>query len=698
MEFAFAERARLTDNDESGGSLRQLLVVFFVLGYLFAAPVDARAQAPGPQTAQKDQPRFSTEVVVTPERGETPRASVPAATVVLDAEIIPTLPAAHLSELMPFMAGFTVARSEFHAGRPVVSARGFFGGGEAEYLLLLVDGVQVADVESGLIDWSVVPASSIRRVEAFRGPGASLYGDSAVGGVIQVLTDRASTGGQLTTTGGSFATFTGDGAYGRRRPGVSFNVSGAARATDGAFERSAGHQFVGSGNLDGQLRGFTWRWSATGDGRERADPGALTRNQFARDPDSSDAVYRFDTMDRGSFSTAFTLRHASPSWRPQVRVYTGARDDDSIRTILLAPGLDDRRARALSTLAVGGSLEGEHAFTTEPVLLRFGLDLSREHLDSTYRNVSRTGAIGEVASAVSGRRLRAGTFVSAGWQPVPRLRVSGALRWDGVDDDDFGGLAAARSPSQDAWSPRAGVVVHLNEAGTASLFGQISRAFKVPTLDQLFDARPFPDFMGGTFTISNPGLLPQRATNLEAGVSGGSRVRLRAVAYRMTVDNEIDFDLRTFSYGNIGRSRHVGLEIEAEGRWWTRVRPSVSYALARTVDTETDRQLKNVPRHLIGVAADVDLGWRVSAYARYHHTSGAFLDDESVLAIDGPSRLDVRVRRPIGRHLAFLDLYNVTDNRYEEYGFTLTSFTGQVVPYVYPGAPAAVRGGVTLTF
>ena len=32
--------------------------------------------------------------------------------------------------------------------------------------------------------------ASIRRVEASRGPGASMYGDSAIGGVIQILTDR----------------------------------------------------------------------------------------------------------------------------------------------------------------------------------------------------------------------------------------------------------------------------------------------------------------------------------------------------------------------------------------------------------------------------------------------------------------------------------------------------------------------------
>ncbi len=678
--------------------LKNCFAILVLLALPCAAPAGAGAQTQAAPGAQ-DLPRFKFEVVVTPERGETPKTSVPVATSVLDEATIPTLPAAHVSELMPFITGFVTARSEFHAGRPIVSARGFFGGGEAEYLVLLMDGVPVADVESGLIDWSVVPASSVTRVEASRGPGSSLYGDSAVGGVVQLLTNRDRTGGRLTLAGGSFATFTGDGSYGRRRSGVSFNVSGAARTTDGAFTHSAGEQFGGTGSVDGRFGGFTWRWNATANHHERDDPGALTRDEFRADPAASAPAYRFDMTDRRAQSTAFTMRHDSPRWRPQLRVYAGVRDEDSVRTILLAPNFGERYARDLATTAIGGSLEGEHRVaTSRPLLMRFGLDLSRESLDSTYRFVAPTGAIGDVADGANGRRLRSGAFVSAAWETAPRVRLSAALRWDGVDDGGFGDPASS-APSEDAWSPRAGIVVRANDAGTISVFGQVSRAFKMPTLDQLFDVRPFPDFTGGTLTLSNPNLQPQRATNVEAGVSGGrARVSWSAVAYRMTVENEIDFDVRTFSYANIGRSHHTGFEFETEGRWWSRLRPSVSYALSRAVDADTDAQLKNVARHVVAIGANADLWWNVGVYARYYRTSGAYLDDENTLPIDGPSRLDVRVRRPIGRHLAFLDVYNATNDRYEEYGFTLTDFTGGVVPYVYPGAGAAVRGGFTLSF
>jgi outer membrane receptor protein involved in Fe transport len=262
-----------------------------------------------------------------------------------------------------------------------------------------------------------------------------------------------------------------------------------------------------------------------------------------------------------------------------------------------------------------------------------------------------------------------------------------------VADGEF----QADSSSHHAWSPRAGVVVHLSETDGVSLFAQVSKAFKVPTLDQLFDPRPYPDFQGGSFTISNGTLEPQRATNVEAGISGGSRLRWSALTYRMEVNNEIDFDTRTFSYANIGRSEHVGVELEADGNW-RRLQPSITYALSRVGHPDDERQLKNVPRHQLTLAAHVALPGAVHAFARFIRTSGAFLDDENAFPIEGAATVDLRVRRSIGRQSVFLDLINLGDDRYQEFGFTLADFSGRTVPFSYPGAGRAVRLGMTLVF
>ena len=664
-------------------------IIFVLTAALMTSTAFAQTATPPPP-----QPRFTTDVTVTPERGETPRALVPAATVVLDRSAIDDRPITHPGELAGFLPGFAARRPEFHAGRPIVSARGFFGGGEAEYVLLLVDGVPVGDVESGLIDWAAVPASAIQRVEALRGPGASLYGDAAIGGVIQILTNRVGSGGHATFSGGSFGTFLADGSHRQRIGTTHLGLSGALRRTDGAFEHSEARQALGAVALDGRVKALSWRWHLTGDDRRRDDPGSVLREAFTRDPNSSDPLHRFDTVERNGLSTSVTLRHDS-SFKPQARFHASARDEDLIRTILLFPGFGDRRARELSASTIGGTFDAERALpVARPAVLRFGLDLTREHLDTRYRSVDDAGVIGAANSSATGRRLRSGVFVSSLIDLAPRVRLSAALRWDGVNDSGFGGGTAEDSR---AWSPRAGLVYQLNETGTMSLFAQASRAFKAPTLDQRFDPRPYPDFQGGTFTISNRNLVPQRATNLEAGVSGSGAVRWSALLYRMAVDDEIDFDVRTFSYANIGESRHTGVELELEGQRG-RVRPFVEYALSRVIAEGTDLQLKNVPRHLFRIGATADLPGRVTAYLRFTRTTGAALDDEGAFPIDGPATIDVRLRRAFGRVSVFLDSMNAGGDRYEEFGFTLADFTGRTVPYVYPGAPRAVRAGLTVTY
>jgi outer membrane receptor protein involved in Fe transport len=664
--------------------------IAFVLLSTLAADAVAQDSAQPPNPA-----RFATEIVVTPERGDALRALVPAATVVLDAAAIVERPLAHPGEITSFLPGFTVARPDFHAGRPVLSARGFFGGGEAEYVRLLVDGNPVMDVESGLIDWSAISLASVERVEAVKGPGASLYGDSAIGGVIQLFTARLRSGASVTASAGSFGSVVADGSYGRRRDGFGVTLSGAGRRTGGAFEHSGGREIVASAGVDGTSGRLIWRWSASADDRVRDDPGAQSRDALQGNWSASDPLYALDGVDRRGFTTRASLRTDRLPLRPQARVHLSLRDEELMRTILLAPGLGDRRARDLRSLAVGGSLEAEHAFLSpRAAVLRAGVDLARENLDTRYRDVGPEGQVGAITSRADGFRMRTGLFISSFVDPVASVRLSGGLRWDDVSDDGFTGATAQR---QRAWSPRGGVVVRLDDSGDLLLFGQVSKAFKVPTLDQRFDPRPYPDFMGGTFTISTPGLKPQRATNIEVGVNGGGPVRWSAVAYRITVDDEIDFDVRTFSYANIGRSRHTGFEVDAEGRW-RRVRPSISYGLSRVVDAGGERQLKNVPRHAVRAAAHFDLGRAVTTYVSYQRTAGAFLDDENVFAIDGRSALDLRIRRSFGRHALFVDVLNLTNDRYEEYGFTLADFSGGTVPYAYPGAGRAARAGVTLSF
>lgn len=673
---------------------RVRLVTLAALASSVVVPAICTAQDPNAPDDRNPLAHFNSEIVVTPERAATPRGLTPASTVAIDAPALLTTPTLQPAEILSLMPGFQVAQAPFHAGLPVVSARGFFGGGEADYVRLLVDGVPSADVDSGLIDWSLVSLTSLRRVEGLRGPGSSAYGDAAIGGVIQLFTDRAETAGQLDLSAGSFATLIADGSYGRREGALGFSVNGAVRRTDGAFEHSAGRQYSGGGGLDGRIGAVNWRWSAAGNDWNRDDPGWLST--AASDRRASNPLYRLDTVDRQGLSSAFTVQAPDTPWQPRARVHVSLRDEDAIRTVPLLPAVGDTQARALSTRGLDGSVESDHTIASaRPLTLRLGADLAHERLSTSYRRVSAGGEIGALSAETDGDRDRVGLFASASWDVMPRLRLTAGTRWDGIDDSGF---ANASVPHEHAWSPRAGAVVRLTESGSMTAYVQAAKAFKAPTIDQRFDPRPYPDFRGGTFTISNGSLRSQRASNLEAGISrAAGDTRFSALVYTMAVEDEIDFDVRTFSYANIGRSHHTGVELEAERRW-RRVRPAVAYTLTRVTEPSSDVQLKNVPRHRLSASAAVDLPWAIHLFGRCLHSWDGYLDDANEFPLDGPATCDLRVQRPLGRHQLFLDVLNVTDNVYDEYGLTLADGRGRAVPFAKPGAPRAVRGGVTLSF
>ena len=122
------------------------------------------ALAPSVVAAQTDVPRIRVAVVVTPERTEAERLTVPAASDVLDSRDIRSLPAVSGAELADALPSFRTLFPLASGLAPIVASRGFFGGGEAEYIQLRVDGVPIADVETGLTDWHAFAASDIERI------------------------------------------------------------------------------------------------------------------------------------------------------------------------------------------------------------------------------------------------------------------------------------------------------------------------------------------------------------------------------------------------------------------------------------------------------------------------------------------------------------------------------------------------------
>jgi vitamin B12 transporter len=125
-------------------------------------------------------------IVVTGSREPQPLDRVTADVVVIDAERIRSSTADSVEDLLRREAGVQLSRT----GGPGQSASVFIRGAGAQNTVVLVDGVRVGSATLGQVAFESLGLSQIERIEVLRGPGSSLYGADAVGGVVQIFTKR----------------------------------------------------------------------------------------------------------------------------------------------------------------------------------------------------------------------------------------------------------------------------------------------------------------------------------------------------------------------------------------------------------------------------------------------------------------------------------------------------------------------------
>jgi outer membrane cobalamin receptor len=142
------------------------------------------------------------EVVVTATRTAVPESKAPGKTEVITKEEIEASGATTVAEAL-MDAGVMVASNGGKAGAATVQ----LDGSNSYQTLVLVNGVPTNMGPDGSSDLSYIPTSAIKRIEISHGPLSALYGSSAVGGVVNIITDLTGEAlNEVNQSGGSFKT------------------------------------------------------------------------------------------------------------------------------------------------------------------------------------------------------------------------------------------------------------------------------------------------------------------------------------------------------------------------------------------------------------------------------------------------------------------------------------------------------------
>ncbi len=669
---------------------------------LLALPASVLAQA-GLDSASAEPYRLDALVVVAERHATTLRSTVTATSLLTRADL-DALPARTLANALGSVPGLIFVEQDGSGRMPLAIARGFFGGGETSYVLVTVDGVPANNGRTGLVEWSRIPLDEIERIEVLRGSASASYGDAALGAVINVVTRRPA---QPDRVSGRAAMSASSWSGGSARASVGSGLGAAAVGATIDYDRDDGfREHSRSNRLTTSLS--LGRAAPSGgnalSGRVafsrlfNEDPGPLPEIDPGFDRRGSDPAFAGDERTR---KTAEASVQGARAWSGGRRLdaAVGLRwyDQQRTRTLLLAPTFGDTQDQ--DDREVGVWARTQLSASVGRALLHVGADAQ----GATFRTRYTEPGTGALLTSGNGHLWKLGLNGELSGSLTERLRLVGGVRFDAVLPTDET-PASPGSPSFHQWSPRLGANLAYREdpASAGNVYVSWTRAFKAPTLDQLFDVRAIPTGEpGATISISNGELKPQRSTGIEGGIyqrlplgGGGRYAEVSLSAYGQWLDDEIDFDILTYRYGNITASRHTGAELS--------VRAMLSSALevthAATLDRATFRtaenrgnQLKNIPESAFTTTARVILAAPVSLMLTHRAIGRTWLDDENTESLSSRSLIDAALQWRVGAVAARLSVRNVFDTEYGSFGFLLYDpMAGENVRMIHPGMGRAI--------
>lgn len=140
--------------------------------------------------ALEEAPVHVDPVVVTATRTEQTARMAPASVAVVDQEDIAKRAPATFDQAIEAVGGVNAYRSTGISvqSMQIRGSSDVAGGGVGNRVLLLIDGRPALTSDSGGAFWSLVPTSFIDHIEIVKGAFSSLYGSTAMGGVVNVIT------------------------------------------------------------------------------------------------------------------------------------------------------------------------------------------------------------------------------------------------------------------------------------------------------------------------------------------------------------------------------------------------------------------------------------------------------------------------------------------------------------------------------
>jgi len=564
-------------------------------------------------------------------------------------------------------------------------------------------------------------------VEVIKGPGSALYGSDAMGGVINVLSNRPITRDSLglTLEGGDYdwrrAQLNGQTVWRDHHLALRLDTmdsEGWRQHND--FDRTSGNLVWQTGFGDFAINTVysgTWlRMNTGGTGLSLSDYlhnpekagnligyrdvssqrlSSLWQASLGEGEISLTPYWRNNRLD---YLATWTLNTGRPVERGGVQVldsqdaHINESGDDSY-------GLQIKYRQALDTWPrafwiAGLDLDYSQGFTHQTYIERTDTDPGRYWL--SFRRVKPIYDY-EVDFTSASPYVHLETDLGSGW------RLNAGLRYDRVSYDYHNHLdtdltspihkrPADTEISLDHWSPKLGLVYQVSDWLNA--FAAYRHAFRIPSESQLFRAGA---------TVDSTQLKPVKADSYEIGLRGHwrSQITFEITLYEMPKTDEIlsvSDDTGARRNVNAGDTSHRGVELGLDWMMTKELGLGLAYARNRHrfdhwVENGQDfsgNTLPQAPAYFANLRLHYAPHWLQGGRleAEWNQQGQQFIDEANTLIYPGHRLLDLRASFAVTDGVEiYLHLLNAQNNRFAEP-------TSRFGPTYTPGKPRTLMGGV----
>jgi vitamin B12 transporter len=593
-----------------------------------------------PGALAQDTSGMLDDVVITSTKLDQKQSQTGKVITVINREVIEKSYGKTVPQLLSEQAGVYVNGAQSNLGKDKAL---YLRGASNAYTLVLIDGMAVNDpsIIGAVFDLRLLSMEQVERIEILKGGQSTLYGSDAVAGVINIITRRNSDqqehlGGVLAA--GSYGNYKGSADFSGGLGKVSYNFSYTFLNSDGITEAAEPADLPPSAaryDIDPLRQNAALA-------RLSYSPGQAIRiSPFAR------YQYLDSEYDNGAFSDADNRSYTT-------FITTGINSEyakgGTKLTLNYSYSFNDRVYKAPFASDYKGKIHIADLFLNQALAPKLKLLAG---LENRFTKVNQPGA-----EIINPETNLFSTYASLAASDLGNyLDIEAGGRYNRHDDygDNF---TFNVTPSMKFFD------------NGFRLFGTVAKAFKAPTLTELF----------GAFG-ANPALKPQKADNYEVGFSlnPSNAFSLRVAAFERYINDAIIYGAT--GYVNLDKQDDYGTEIESGYRFGNvTLNGFYAFVKGKTLSSNAAGQfvkseiLLRRPKHSFGLNAGIKLTEKFSGsinFRSYGSRNDAYFDSNTfatVNVVNGAYQLlDVYAEYQLNsRFKIFVNGNNLLDSDYVE--------------------------------